>query len=712
MHVSLSSWAPKGWLRFVSHPHLIAASVYAVIAITLLAPMASNTVLPMPIDHVNHVATIVQARMAIEEGQFPLRVAPWEHNHWQYPLFQFYSPLPYTVGGLVYRWVTPDNPFLAYKIVLWGVLLLAGLFTYLTANFLTRSRPAALLAGVAYMSAPYVLINVHARAAFTEAVAQAIVPAVLYCSLRCYFSRRFFSPWLFAAGISWSLLAFAHNITFVWGAFFVGLLFVLMAVGRRGVARGLWRVGAAFALGCLLALYFLAPVIAAPGYLNIHDQLGDVFATSWLTPISALLSPVSLPPEPQPNHVIAEHLHPAIGWPMLVGIGIVLYSWRSWPEMGILAGPQARRISLALLGVFGLALVATWTPVDFWSPLPPTAQLAQFTYRLLSQIAWAGALLFAYALFLLFRGQITPPQTAGCLLLIVLAHSTFLPPLKSVPTTIAEILRWPDVGYGRDAYLVHPRLLPADPAYGGSIDLADLYPGGTLKADAHVDVPRESFRACFGCQLHVRLLIPAGVPAGRALVFYVDGLETGRQDLVAGPAEFGVPVVVSLKDASAPPFVRFTASIGASIRSRDEAPAPADAGPVIMVVRQIELRGLRPKDTMPVQELPPYCVRLGTTLTCHLNVANRATNVQLPMLFYPKLLDVRVDGQPAPYFPVPHHGYLLATVRLEPGAHDLTARFGGLGWANLVSGVAWIGTIAGCLLSVVRREGGATAAAG
>jgi hypothetical protein len=83
--------------RAVLRPHLAALALYGVVAISLLAPMASNEILPAAVDHGNHVAMIIQGRMALEEGQFPLRVAPWQHNSWRYPLYQFYSPFVYTV---------------------------------------------------------------------------------------------------------------------------------------------------------------------------------------------------------------------------------------------------------------------------------------------------------------------------------------------------------------------------------------------------------------------------------------------------------------------------------------------------------------------------------------------------------------------------------------------------------------------------------------
>lgn len=78
---------------------LVPFFLYGIIAFGLLEPIASNSILPSAPDHPNHVAPIIQAKKALEEGTFPIRVAPWQHNGWRYPVFQFYSQLPHIVGG-------------------------------------------------------------------------------------------------------------------------------------------------------------------------------------------------------------------------------------------------------------------------------------------------------------------------------------------------------------------------------------------------------------------------------------------------------------------------------------------------------------------------------------------------------------------------------------------------------------------------------------
>ena len=91
-------------------------------------------------------------------------------------------------------------------------------------------------------------------------------------------------------------------------------------------------------------------------------------------------------------------------------------------------------------------------------------------------------------------------------------------------------------------------------------------------------------------------------------------------------------------------------------------------------------------------------VRRGGTAQFDLPDATRRV-AQLPVLFYPHLLDVRVDGEPTDDFG--HIDGQLA-VDLPPGPHHLTAKVTGARWANWLSGIAWLG-VACAAVVVVRR---------
>ncbi|MDQ6833136.1 MAG: hypothetical protein M3008_07040, partial [Chloroflexota bacterium] len=64
--------------------------------------------------------------------------------------------------------------------------------------------------------------------------------------------------------------------------------------------------------------------------------------------------------------------------------------------------------------------------------------------------------------------------------------------------------------------------------------------------------------------------------------------------------------------------------------------------------------------------------------------------VQLPVLFYPGLLDVHVDSHPVTYGSVGRY----AAVSLPAGQHQITVQFVGVRWANVISALAWIAVVA------------------
>src|SRR4051812_29386403 len=107
--------------------------LFGILSIALLAPIGSifSTYAYLPKnDFRGHSALIMQAKMAIDEGQFPIRVAPWEHQQLRYPEYQFYSVLPFTIAGYIYKFFTAThsellkNPFNTLKLVIMMSLMI------------------------------------------------------------------------------------------------------------------------------------------------------------------------------------------------------------------------------------------------------------------------------------------------------------------------------------------------------------------------------------------------------------------------------------------------------------------------------------------------------------------------------------------------------------------------------------------------------------
>jgi hypothetical protein len=576
---------------------------------------------------------------------------------------------------------------------LWLALVLGGFSLYRTASFLTGSRPAALVAGAMYMTAPYLLSNVHARGALTEVMAQGLLPVTLYCSLRA-FDGSWRSIWLPLAAIAWAALVLTHTITFLCSAMFIGLLILIIGVDRRGIAVGVWRVGVALALGCLLAMYHLGPVATAD-YLHVRSVFLNVAESRLLTPLSTLLSPISLPFEPTgaPGRPQLGPLFPSLGWPMLMAVGMLAYA--RWRGVGGAEAtePRPRRISVALVALFLLAVFIIWSPIDFWSYLPRPFHVVQFTGRFFTQALWTGALAAAYAIVLISNGRFDLGFALPAIVVVVAMAGSYLPALPSAKQTPAMIVAQPEIDSRLD-YLSDPDKLSfdADGGYAANLELP-FVEGTALAFDRALTLPAALFRDAPRPELYFQGV--AENVGGQMLTLAINDRPAMQVTLQPGPLELTCPIDRVL--AQTPPGVRVSFSI-----------KPAAPAAKITVSRLI-LRGLAPAHTaVPLRVTQPSitCIHLQGDVNCHITVPPDATLVQLPMLFTPDMLDLRVNGVVAPVIPLLDRYYVLAGLRLSPGTYDVRARFRGLAWANAVSLIAGLATLSGIIALVLRNSGG------
>ena len=418
--------------------------LYFVLSIGLLGPLASNTILPAVADHWNHTAYVVEARHALDEGQLPLRVAPVADYGLRYPLFQFYSQTPYVLAGAIYKYLTPDNPWLALKLCYLAGLCAAGFFVFKVGQLLGFDRVTSVLTGVVYITAPYLLINIHARGAYTEAFAQFVLPPLAYSSIRLIQRRQAVD--VLTASVSWLIFGTSHLITFVYGTIFYLLLVACLVAFRCIKLTSAAILVAACVIGWGLSAFQWYPA-ATITPLRIHQWMaagGSVFETRWLTPLSSLLSLTSNPPEPLGTPRLNTHfLHPAIGVPILIGVAGVMYWRRLLANRSTEAG-----ICLAL---FWVAFLGTWSPVDFWKLLPAQFQVLQFTYRLLIFTTAFGTMLFGYFASVYRRRDDSPGFLISLVVLVVLARS-YLPMLSQNERSLSTLISTPLANYDADAY--------------------------------------------------------------------------------------------------------------------------------------------------------------------------------------------------------------------------------------------------------------------
>lgn len=303
--------------------------IISMVSALVLLPLASNTSIPFIIDYLNHLSAIMQAKLALTQGQLPLRIAPTDHAGWPYPLFQFYSPTSYMISGFIYQWITPSNPYIAFKLTLWGALIIGGIYMYRLCYWFIASRSAAILGCVAYLSTPYFVIMINHLGAYNETIAVAILPAVLYYTLQYYYHPTTLRKFLLC-GIAWYLLATIHLLTFLSTSVIIATFLMLLTLQDTKRWHNLILTGVVYIFGCLLAMWFLGPIGILSKYLMINYTFSDpAFFYAHTPSLANLLAPAtSITTITAHTDKILDAnilIHPNVGLSLLLAIGVSCY---------------------------------------------------------------------------------------------------------------------------------------------------------------------------------------------------------------------------------------------------------------------------------------------------------------------------------------------------------------------------------------------------
>ncbi|MDR3478101.1 MAG: 6-pyruvoyl-tetrahydropterin synthase-related protein [Gammaproteobacteria bacterium] len=669
---------------------LLLAMLLGLVAMSVLEPMASNTLMPNLGDMVNHIVGIIQAKIALSEGQFPLRVAPVELSGWRYPFYQFYSPSSYTLAAFIYKWFTPSNPYVAYKATIWLAMFIGGIYMYRLASWLTQSTIAATLAAIAYLTSPYNIIVINHVGAFNEAISIGILPLVLFYTLRCYYHLN--AKTFLQTAIAWYAMATIHLITFLYTAFFIAFFLLLLTMMDIKRWRSLITVGVAFSFAILLAFWYLVPVVLLGKYFWVQNTISSTMFHLSRVPFLNLISPGASIAD-SPNIVLG--VHPSIGLPVMMGAGICLYAMMRGV---VLERPLAKSWFYCLFVTLVLAFLMTWSPINFWKWLPPQTMVLQYTWRLLGQMMWIGSLLFAWSICWLFKNKLDVRHAILGVLLVIVATRAWLPVVEVNYVNFSAFVKKPEFYYNSDSYVIDEQ------RYLKQIDVMDrviLEPSavkdetrpGVVKLDLAKLIPLVPFNLGAQPFVLVRGQVPQKHVASQEMLMFVNGTEVARSPLKSGKFEWLVPLgAIPLTSPSlAPYYLQFKpkterASVANKIQHQHD-----------LSIEKIVLTGfLKPTEILNLDQMRNHCRLQKETTTCEIYVPKGTRLIELPILYYPQLLRVILNGKPAPYLSVMRDDRVMVGIIPEQGQTNvIQIAFRGLAWANAISRVAW--ALAACL---------------
>lgn len=226
------------------------------------------------------IARVFEMKKALSTGEFPVRWVPDLGYGYGYPIFNFYAPLAYYVGGVIAFFLPA---LVATKVMIAIGMLLAGFAMYLLAKQLFP-REAAVVSALLYMYAPYHAVDLYVRGAIAELWAYAFIPLMFYGFYKLFLllkenkKQRTENIWIWIAiaALSFAGVILSHNLTALMVTPF--LLFFLAILGIRLYKRNknlrFCFLFFAFCTGLLLSAFYWLPALWEMGYTNVLSQTG------------------------------------------------------------------------------------------------------------------------------------------------------------------------------------------------------------------------------------------------------------------------------------------------------------------------------------------------------------------------------------------------------------------------------------------------------
>lgn len=251
-----------------------------VLAISFFAiqPLFTPGFFPMHDD--TQVARVFEMGKALKDGMFPVRWVSDLGYGYGYPIFNFYAPLSYYVGGGFV--VLGVEPLMATKIMIAIGMLLAGVGMYLLSKSIWGEF-AGIVSGILYMYAPYHALNLYVRGAIGELWAYGLLPFMAwgFYEISKFKVQNSKLPsevwkWVAVASLGYAGVILSHNLTamMVTPFLIIALLLYCFIAYKKNQLYAIRYFLYAIILGLMISAFYWLPAIFEMSYTNVRSQVG------------------------------------------------------------------------------------------------------------------------------------------------------------------------------------------------------------------------------------------------------------------------------------------------------------------------------------------------------------------------------------------------------------------------------------------------------
>jgi uncharacterized membrane protein len=241
---------------------------YLLLSIFSIQPLLSPGFFPMHDD--TQVARVFEMAKSLSHGMFPVR---WVENlgyGFGYPIFNFYSVLPYYIGGLLT--IMGLEALTATKLVFIAALIASGISMF----FLVKEffgKLSGLVAAVIYLYFPYHAVNIYVRGGLAEATAYVFLPLAFLSLFKIHQSDKFSKKYVVLGSLSIAAVVLSHNLSAFMLFIFIGVFLLGSLILKRDKKR-LFSYGLVLGLAFLLSAFYSIPATFEMNYTNVASVVG------------------------------------------------------------------------------------------------------------------------------------------------------------------------------------------------------------------------------------------------------------------------------------------------------------------------------------------------------------------------------------------------------------------------------------------------------
>jgi hypothetical protein len=244
--------------------NLLPIALVLIFSLFTILPFLQSGFFPMHDD--TQVARVYEMAKGLNDGMFPVRWSQDLGYGFGYPIFNFYDPLPYYLGGLIE--IVGFNALLATKLMMVVGIMLSAVSMYLLAKEFW-GKTGGVLSALFYTYAPYHALDIYVRGDVAEFWAYAFIPLVFYALLNIHRSKGF--KFMVIGSLSYAAVIISHNLTALMITPFILGFAALLSLGNRKTSKNLFIT---LILGFMLSAFYWLPAVLEMSYTNVSSLIG------------------------------------------------------------------------------------------------------------------------------------------------------------------------------------------------------------------------------------------------------------------------------------------------------------------------------------------------------------------------------------------------------------------------------------------------------